>query len=129
MIRYEVTDAKGREVYYKGFDWMEAHRIADSYTNAGIPLYVESKYIGERDYEDNCEYDDPSEITYYEDEELTSLYGDKKAIKKKMIERIENDFDAKVINRSKCKVTYDKPYGDSNATFTLIGAELKYNTY
>ena len=119
MTKYYVEDIKG-DMLYEGFDEDTAYRLCRQYNNACGGTYA----VDEVDTDlDEFEEEDDNTYVFYENDYLTSLYGDDEAIKSDMKSAIEYETGKEIIDFD---LDYDDP-GDTgdNATFWANNIQWK----
>ena len=119
MTKYYVEDIKG-DMLYEGFDEDTAYRLCRQYNNACGGTYA----VDEVDTDlDEFEEEDDNTYVFYENDYLTSLYGDDEAIKSDIKMAIEYETGKEIIDFD---LDYDDP-GDTgdNATFWANNIQWK----
>ena len=119
MTKYYVDDIKGNRLY-EGFNENTAYRLCRQYNNALGGTYA----VDEVDTDlDELEKEDANTYVFYENDYLTSLYGDDEAIKSDMKLAIEYETGKEIIDFD---LDYDDPSdtGD-NATFWANNIQWK----
>ena len=119
MTKYYVDDIKGNRIY-EGFNENTAYRLCRQYNNELGGTYA----VDEVDTDlDEFEEEDANTYVFYENDYLTSLYGDDEAIKSDMKLAIEYETGKEIIDFD---LDYDDPSdtGD-NATFWANNIQWK----
>ena len=119
MTKYYVDDIKGHRIY-EGFNENTAYRLCRQYNNELGGTYA----VDEVDTDlDEFEEEDDNTYVFYENDYLTSLYGDDEAIKSDMKSAIEYETGKEIIDFD---LAYDDP-GDTgdNATFWANNIQWK----
>lgn len=119
MTKYYVDDIKGHRIY-EGFNENTAYRLCRQYNNELGGTYV----VDEVDTDlDEFEKEDGHTYVFYENDYLTSLYGDDEGIKSDMKLAIEYETGKEIIDFD---LDYDDPSdtGD-NATFWANNIQWK----
>lgn len=119
MTKYYVVDYKGRDCIYEGFDKEVALKTWYGYNKACCGDW----YLEEEEIEDPEELEtDYTELAWYENEELTSIWGDDEAIKATMKEWIEGYVGCEVVD---FELEYSDP-GDSGDEADFIAHKIIY---
>lgn len=119
MTKYYVDDIKGNRIY-EGFNEDTAYRFCRQYNNELGGTYE----VDEVDTDlDEFEEEDANTYVFYENDYLTSLYGDDEAIKSDMKLALEYETGKEIIDFD---LDYDDP-GDTgdNATFWANNIQWK----
>lgn len=119
MTKYYVDDIKGHRIY-EGFNENTAYRLCRQYNNELGGTYA----VDEVDTDlDEFEEEDDNTYVFYENDYLTSLYGDDEAIKEDMKSAIEYETGKEIIDFD---LDYDDPgYAGDNATFWANNIQWK----
>ena len=119
MTKYYVEDIKG-DMLYEGFNEDTAYRLCRQYNNGLGGTYA----VDEVDTDlDEFEEEDANTYVFYENDYLTSLYGDDETIKKEIKDVMEYETGKEIIDFD---LDYDDP-GDTgdNATFWANNIQWK----
>ena len=117
MIKYYVDDIKGHNLY-EGFDEDTAYRLCRVYNKHCGGTYAVTEC--ETDLDDFTE--SSNQCVFYQNETLTSIYGDDKAIKKDMKMAIEYITGKEIID---FELSYNDP-GDSGKNATFWAENIKW---
>lgn len=118
MTKYYVDDIKGDRLY-EGFDEDEAYKECRQYNDACSGTYE----VYEQDTDlDEFEEEDENTYVFYNNEYLTSLYGDDEAIKEDMKGAIEYETGRNIVDFD---LSYNDP-GDSGDDATFWARNIKW---
>lgn len=120
MTKYYVDDIKGDRIY-EGFDEDEAYKTCRQYNDACGGTYA----VHEVDTDlDDFEEEDENTYVFYNNDYLTSLYGDDEGIKEDMKMAIEYETGRKIID---FELDYNDP-GDSGDDATFWAHNIKWES-
>lgn len=118
MTKYYVDDIKGNRLY-EGFDEDEAYRDCRQYNDACGGTYA----VYEQDTDlDDFEVIDENTYAFYNNEYLTSLYGDDEIIKEDIKMAIEYETGKEIVDFD---LSYNDP-GDSGDNATFWARNIKW---
>lgn len=120
MTKYYVDDIKGDRIY-EGFDEDEAYKTCRQYNDACGGTYA--VYEVDTDLDD-FEEEDENTYVFYNNDYLTSLYGDDESIKEDMKMAIEYETGRKIID---FELDYNDP-GDSGDDATFWAHNIKWES-
>lgn len=118
MVKYYVSNIKGEKLY-EGFDDEIAYRLCREYNNNCSETYAVDEI--ETDL-DEFEEEDENTYVFYDNDYLTSLYGDDEGIKKDMKMAIEYITGKEIIDFD---LDYDDP-GDSGNDATFWAENIQW---
>ena len=118
MIKYYVDDIKGDRLY-EGFDGDTAYKLCRQYNDACGGTYA----VTEIDTDlDDFEEEDENNYVFYDNDYLTSLYGDDEDIKQDIKMALEYATGKEIIDFD---LEYSDP-GDSDRDATFYANNIKW---